>query len=237
MTWCENNGIDYIFGLSGTKPLAQKSRRDRRRHPHARRATENLPVLRGYTETRHQAKSCRIAANGAPSPVLRRATLGLDIRFVVTSLDVALGRVDLRQPVLRAAFRLRSDQAAQDAARLRSHQLPFGARQSSPPRSPHRRLLVDADRARRHSQSPGIGHCRVCNAASSPLENRCPAVVETTSRGHSPPAVRRCCRPGSRPLPQLARRAAAARSLTGGASAHFIRPIPQARCKVPIVRR
>ena len=24
MTWCENNGIDYIFGLSGTKPLARK---------------------------------------------------------------------------------------------------------------------------------------------------------------------------------------------------------------------
>ena len=24
MTWCENNGIDYIFGLSGTKPLAGK---------------------------------------------------------------------------------------------------------------------------------------------------------------------------------------------------------------------
>jgi hypothetical protein len=25
MTWCENNGIDYIFGLSGTKPLARKA--------------------------------------------------------------------------------------------------------------------------------------------------------------------------------------------------------------------
>jgi hypothetical protein len=24
MSWCENNGIDYIFGLSGTKPLARK---------------------------------------------------------------------------------------------------------------------------------------------------------------------------------------------------------------------
>ncbi|MGY3078032.1 hypothetical protein ACVWZZ_004440 [Bradyrhizobium sp. LM6.10] len=24
MTWCENNGIDYIFGLSGTKPLVRK---------------------------------------------------------------------------------------------------------------------------------------------------------------------------------------------------------------------
>src|SRR6187399_1081769 len=25
MTWCETNGIDYIFGLSGTKPLARKA--------------------------------------------------------------------------------------------------------------------------------------------------------------------------------------------------------------------
>ena len=24
MAWCETNGIDYIFGLSGTKPLARK---------------------------------------------------------------------------------------------------------------------------------------------------------------------------------------------------------------------
>ena len=24
MTWCEQNGIDYIFGLSSTKPLAKK---------------------------------------------------------------------------------------------------------------------------------------------------------------------------------------------------------------------
>src|SRR6266403_710470 len=50
MTWCENNGIDYIFGLSGTKPLARKVDEvadDIR----TRRAIENLPVLRGYTET------------------------------------------------------------------------------------------------------------------------------------------------------------------------------------------
>ena len=56
MSWCENNGIDYIFGLSGTKPLARKVDEvadDTR----ARRAIENLPVLRGYTETRHKAKS------------------------------------------------------------------------------------------------------------------------------------------------------------------------------------
>jgi hypothetical protein len=56
MTWCENNGIDYIFGLSGTKPLARKVDEvadDIR----TRRAIDNLPVLRGYTETRHKAKS------------------------------------------------------------------------------------------------------------------------------------------------------------------------------------
>jgi hypothetical protein len=56
MTWCENNGIDYIFGLSGTKPLAKKADEiadDIR----TRRAIENLPVLRGYTETRHKAQS------------------------------------------------------------------------------------------------------------------------------------------------------------------------------------
>jgi hypothetical protein len=49
MTWCENNGIDYIFGLSGTKPLARKADEvadDIR----TRRAIENLPVLRGYCE-------------------------------------------------------------------------------------------------------------------------------------------------------------------------------------------
>ena len=50
MTWCENNGIDYIFGLSGTKPLARKVDEvadDIR----TRRAIENLPVL--HCQTNH----------------------------------------------------------------------------------------------------------------------------------------------------------------------------------------
>jgi hypothetical protein len=44
MTWCENNGIDYLFGLSGTRPLARKVDEvaDSIR---TRRAIENLPVL------------------------------------------------------------------------------------------------------------------------------------------------------------------------------------------------
>jgi len=85
MTWCENNGIDYIFGLSGTKPLARKVDEvtdDIR----TRRAIENLPVLRGYTETRHQANP-GIAERRAVARI-EATKLGLDIRFVVTSLDV-----------------------------------------------------------------------------------------------------------------------------------------------------
>src|ERR1019366_5653937 len=135
--------------------------------------------------------------------------------------------MDLRQPVLRARPSRKSDQAAQDAARLRSHQLPFGARQPGPPRAPHRRLLADADRARRHSQSPGIGHCRVRDAASSSLENRRPC-----RRDHEPRAPRlRRCMSRSRPLPQLARRAAPARSVTDWACARSPAPIPPTRTK------
>src|SRR6266702_4154781 len=85
MTWCENNGIDYIFGLSSTKPLARKVDEvadDIR----TRRAIENLPVLRGYTETSHKAKSWDRERRTVAR--IEATMLGLDIRFVVTSLDV-----------------------------------------------------------------------------------------------------------------------------------------------------
>ena len=83
--WCENNGIDYIFGLSGTKPLARKVDEvadDIR----TRRAIENLAVLRGYTETRHKAKSWDRERRTVAR--MEATMLGLDIRFVVTNLDI-----------------------------------------------------------------------------------------------------------------------------------------------------
>jgi hypothetical protein len=85
MNWCEDNGIDYIFGLSGTKPLARKVDEiadDIR----TRRAIEHLSVLRGYAETRHQAKSWDRERRAIAR--IEATELGLDIRFVVTSLDV-----------------------------------------------------------------------------------------------------------------------------------------------------
>src|SRR3982075_4153904 len=83
MAWCEDNGIDYVFGLSGNNVLraAVEAAADDVR---VRRAETQAPVLRRYSETRYRATSWstdrRVAAR------IEASTLGLDIRFVVTSL-------------------------------------------------------------------------------------------------------------------------------------------------------
>ena len=94
MAWCEANEVDYVFGLPGNRTL------------HAEpvivaaadavcvdRATRTLPVLRHYTETCYAAKSW----GGTDRRVVARieaSTMGLDIRFVVTSLkDGAAERI------------------------------------------------------------------------------------------------------------------------------------------------
>jgi hypothetical protein len=87
MRWCEENGVDYVFGLPGNTALhadpvimteADACATDR--------ATRKLVELRRYVETRYAAKSWgktkrRVAARIKASP------LGLDVRFVVTSLN------------------------------------------------------------------------------------------------------------------------------------------------------
>ena len=92
MTWCENNGVDYIFGLPGNVVL------DRLVEPVAddirvRRAESQVEVLRGFSETRYAAKSwdqerrivARIEASAShEGDMLRR---GIDIRYLVTSLS------------------------------------------------------------------------------------------------------------------------------------------------------
>src|SRR5947208_10697375 len=56
MAWCEENGIDFIFGLPGNAVLAdavEESADDIR----TRRALDDKPCLRGFAETRYQAQS------------------------------------------------------------------------------------------------------------------------------------------------------------------------------------
>ena len=83
MAWCEQNGVDYIFGLPGNAVLDRlfdEAADDVR----TRRAEAQATVLRRYAELRYGAKSwgCerRVAAR------IEATTLGLDMRCVVTNL-------------------------------------------------------------------------------------------------------------------------------------------------------
>jgi len=83
MAWCEANGIDYIFGLAGNTVLAAVL------HPAAdalcvKRAVSQAAKLRRWSKLRYGAKSW-----DEPRRVIARleaTQLGLDIRYVVTSL-------------------------------------------------------------------------------------------------------------------------------------------------------
>lgn len=84
MDWCEENGIDFVLGLAGNKVLARhvdETADDIR----VRRAEDHDQALRGFAETRYKAKSWkrerRVVARIEATP------RGLDIRYVVTSLD------------------------------------------------------------------------------------------------------------------------------------------------------
>ncbi|MBV8401700.1 MAG: IS1380 family transposase [Acetobacteraceae bacterium] len=83
MAWCEADGLDYIFGLSGNAVL------DRLVEPIAdavrvQRALMQPPAVRCYTEIRYGAQAWRgerrVAARIEATPQ------GLDIRYVVTNL-------------------------------------------------------------------------------------------------------------------------------------------------------
>jgi hypothetical protein len=83
MVWCETNGIDYIFGLTGSKPLKAKveATADALRTD---RALEDAEALRTHAEITHRAgtwgKDRRVIAR------IQATRLGLDIRFIVTNL-------------------------------------------------------------------------------------------------------------------------------------------------------
>ena len=83
MDWCEANGVDYIFGLTGTKALAARVEEvaDAIR---VERAVEDKDAVRGFAETTHAARSWknqrRVAAR------IEATRLGLDIRYVVTNI-------------------------------------------------------------------------------------------------------------------------------------------------------
>src|SRR6266568_7738210 len=171
MAYCEQNDVDYIFALAGTKLLARKIDEvsDAVR---SERAVENKAVVRGYTETRHAAGSwhCerRVVAR------IEATEQGLDIRYVVTSLRIGSAEWVYDSLYCARGQAREPHQAAQDPTRLRSHQLPLGARQPGPPRPPHRRLLARPHRARRHPEAARSGNGRLQYDQAQAPQNRSP---------------------------------------------------------------
>jgi hypothetical protein len=83
MDWCEENAVQYVFGLSKNQTLDALvfAKADEVR---TRRAIGNLDAERDFTETRYAAKSW-----SRPRRVVARIEAtrkGLDIRYVVTSI-------------------------------------------------------------------------------------------------------------------------------------------------------
>lgn len=83
MQWCEDNGVDYVFGLPGSKPLLKKvdEAADAVR---TQRAVEDADAVRDYCETKHRAKSWSRERRAIAR--IEATRLGLDIRFVVTNI-------------------------------------------------------------------------------------------------------------------------------------------------------
>jgi hypothetical protein len=84
MAWCEENGIDFVFGLSGNAVLA-KAVEPTADDIRTRRALDHKPCLRGFAETQYQAQSWNRKRRACAR--IEATTQGLDIRFVVTSLE------------------------------------------------------------------------------------------------------------------------------------------------------
>jgi hypothetical protein len=84
MDFCEKHGLDYLFGVTGTKALAAKVE-DVADPIRVERAETGAAAVRGFAETLHAAKSWkrqrRVVARIEATP------MGLDIRYVVTSLQ------------------------------------------------------------------------------------------------------------------------------------------------------
>ena len=84
MEWCDKNGVDFIFGLSGN-PVLDRLVDQTAEDIRTRRALDQKPCLRGFAETSYQAKSWNTHRRAVAR--IEATAKGLDIRFVVTSIE------------------------------------------------------------------------------------------------------------------------------------------------------
>jgi hypothetical protein len=135
--------------------------RGQRRRLRVRPARHEAALEKGRRDGRHRSQRARFGRqratgpapgtrSGAPSPASRpRGSGSTSASSSPISTTAFFARVALRNSLLRARAGGKSHQGAQGSACLRSYVLPLGAGQPGPPRSAHRRLLVEAQRMTR----------------------------------------------------------------------------------------
>ena len=170
MAWCEDNGVDYIFGLAGNSVL----------HGLAYEVADDLKVcraeagadrMRGFAAFPYAARSWsrkrRVVAR------LEATARGFDARY---NRHLARRRAppSLRSRVLRPRPGRKPHQAAQGPTRLRPDLLPEPARQPVPPRPAHRGLLADARPARCRAPPDAARLGRVRDPQGAPAQDRRP---------------------------------------------------------------
>jgi hypothetical protein len=171
--FCEENGIDFVFGLSGNdvlrrlvEPIADDVR--------VRRAEENAAAIRRYAETRYGAKSWTVDRRVAAR--IEATTQGLDIRYAVTSLTY--GSAEWLYDSLYCArgqaenlIKLHKSQLASDRTSCRSalaNQVRLVLHTAA------YWLMLTVRSARRHSKTPTAGIGRVRHLARAATQNRRP---------------------------------------------------------------
>ena len=229
-TWCEDNDVDYVFGLPGSKPLAKKID-EAAEAVRTERAVSNKPVVRGYAETRHKAKSWNRERRAVAR--IEATPLGLDTRFVVTNVEY--GAAEWVYDTLYCArgqaenlIKLHKTQLASDRTSCRSAsatrsasfctQRPIGSCSPFATPSPNRAI----------SPTPSSRPCAAADQDRSPRHR---------NRKPRPSRFRRGL-PGGRSVPRPARRPLSPRSLNDGEKSPSARRHPSnAFANVPVVRR
>src|SRR5258706_11415060 len=173
MDWADSNGIGYIFGFAGNTKLdalvAETADDLRLRH-----ALGTEDKLRWYESFEYRAKSwlksrrvvARLEVSLQPDTGQDGMRQEVDIRYVVTSMEGTAQH--LYETVYCAWPGREPDQAAQGAAGVGSHLMPFARGQSGAPRAAHGGLLDHAHAARCRAEDEPARHRRVRHAAPTP---------------------------------------------------------------------
>ena len=169
MDWCEENGVDYVFGLAGNDVL----------HARVRGVADDLCVRRaeaGEEKRRTWAPFDYAAKSWAkPRRVIARleaTAQGFDARYIVTT--IAGSARHLYETVYCARGQAENFIKLHKSQLASEHFLPQPQCQPVPPHPAYRRLLAAAHAARRRAQTLVLEDRRVHHPAASAAQNRSP---------------------------------------------------------------